>query len=143
MADFKNYDPGKVFVSFQGIQVTGYAEGTFVSVERAEDAFEMAVGSGGDVTRVRNRNRCGSVTVTLMAESPTNDLLTAVAKSDELFGDGYGAVMVKDGNGTSIYAASTAWIRKMPTSEYADGASTREWTFDCAELDMNPGGALV
>ena len=57
MADFKNYDPGKIVVVFRGILISGYAEGTFVNAERNEDSFEVSVGAGGDVTRVRKRNR--------------------------------------------------------------------------------------
>lgn len=143
MADFKNYDPKLVVASFRGIQVLGYFEGTFISVERSEDAFEKMVGAGGDVTRVRNRDQSGSVTFTLMAESVTNDLFSAVQVEDELFGTGFGALLVKNLNGTTLIESPIAWIRKLPTVEYADTASGREWIIDCAELLMLVGGAVV
>jgi hypothetical protein len=144
MADFKNYDPGRVFVSFNGIRLTGFAAGTFVSAEREEDGFTKVVGSGGDTTRVRNRNRSGMVTVTLLAASPTNDLLSAVAAQDELFGLGTGPLLVKDGNGTTLLEAESAWIRKIPTTAYSkEGEDSREWIFDCAELVMAVGGSLL
>lgn len=143
MADFKNYDPGRVVVSFRGIQLLGYMDGTFISADRSEDGFEMAVGAGGDVTRVRNRNRSGTVTVTLKAESPTNDSLSAIAAEDELFGTGYGALQVLDLNGTTILDAPIAWIQKVATVEYADTASGREWIFACSEINMFVGGAVV
>lgn len=140
---FKNYDPGQVVASFKGIQLLGFMDGTFISAERAEDAFEMAVGAQGDVTRVRNRNRTGTVTVTLQAASPANDLLSAQAALDELAGVGYGPLLVKDLNGTTVLEAPIAWLKKVPTVEFGDEASGREWMFDCSELIMAVGGAIV
>lgn len=140
---FRNYDPGRVVMTFSGILLQGFMDGTFISAERAEDAFSTSVGASGDVTRVRSRDRTGTVTATLQAASPTNDLLTAVAWQDELFGLGYGPLMVKDLNGTMLISATVAWIKKFPTAEFADEASGREWAFDCAELVMNVGGAVL
>ena len=140
---FKNYDPARVVITWAGILIQGPAAGTFVSAERADDGFKMDIGSAGDVTRVRNRNRSGSVTVTLQAASPTNDLLSSRVALDEAFGTGYGPLQVKDLNGTTLLLAEFAWVRKLPTVEAADEASNREWIFDCASLDMNGGGAVV
>lgn len=143
MAQFRQYDPGQIVVNIAGIDVVAYADGTFVNAERAEDAFSMQVGAGGDVTRVRSRNRTGSVTLTLQAASPTNDALSALALDDELFGTGTGPLLVKDLYGTTLIAAETAWIRKLPAVEMADEGSNREWVIDCAELIMHVGGSTV
>lgn len=143
MADFKNYDPQLVVASFRGIPLLGPMDGTFITVERAEDAFSMAVGAAGDVTRIRNRNRTGSVTITLKAESPGNDLFSAVALEDELFGTGVGTFLLKNLNGTTVCEAPIAWIRKVANVEYGDEGSGREWVIDCAELTMFVGGAIV
>lgn len=140
---FSNYDPGRVVASFRGIPFLAYMDGTFISAERTNDAFSMQVGAGGDVTRVRSRDLTGSVTFTLQAASPTNDLLSAVAAEDELFGTGYGALMIKDLNGNTLLEAPTAWIRKLPTTEFSDEASGREWVLDCSELIMFVGGAIT
>lgn len=140
---FKNYDPKLVIVTFRGIQLLGYMDGTFVTAERDEDTFEKTVGATGDVTRVRNRNIAGAVKVTLLAESPTNDLLSAVAEEDRLFGTGYGPLMIKNLNGTQLVLAEIAWCKRPANVEYADTASGREWEFDCAELLVEGGGALV
>jgi hypothetical protein len=140
---FKNYDPARVVVTFRGIPIRGYAEGTFVSVERDEDSFEKAVGSQGDVTRVRKRNRAGSATLTLQQASPTNDELSAIMLLDEASGTGYGPLLVKDLNGTTLASAAVAWLVRPATTSFADGAESREWKIDCAELTMTVGGALV
>lgn len=143
MSLFTNYDPARVVFTFSGILVQGFMEGTFISVERAEDAFTPSVGAAGDVTRVRNRNRTGSITVTLQAASPSNDQLSTIARIDELFGQGVKPSMVKDLNGTTLIQASNSWIRKIPQWQAAKDASGVEWVFDCAELNMHVGGSLV
>jgi hypothetical protein len=138
-----NYDPGKLVVTFKGILLTGYMDGTFLTAERTEDAFSMSVSADGKVTRVRSRDKTGTVTLTLQAASPGNDLLSAVALEDELFGTGTGALLVKDLLGNTVIDADTAWIRKMPTTDFADEASGREWAFDCAELGIFAGGSAI
>ena len=143
MADFKNYDPGQIVISFGSVRLTGFMDGTFVVAERTEDAFETHVGAGGDVTRVRNRDTSGTVTVTLKAESPANALLSAIARLDEKFGTGVNPIRVENLNGTHIAEAANAWIQKRPNAEWADTASGREWVFGCADLAMINGSNTV
>jgi hypothetical protein len=143
MPDYKNYDPSLITVSFAGIIVQGFMEGTFLTAERNENSFETSVGSQGDTTRVRTRNKSGQVTITLQAESPTNDLLSAQMVLDELTGAGAGALLVKNLNGTTIVQAANAWLMKPANVEYSSDASSREWVIACADLTMLVGGALV
>ncbi len=137
------YDPGLIIVSFKGVRLLGPAEGTFVTAERAEDAFTSQVGSAGDVTRSRNRNKMGSVTYTCQQGSPSNDVLSALQAADELTGLGFGSLMVKDLIGTTLVEAPSAWIKKIANPEFAKEAGPRAWVFDCAQLYIYTGGALI
>lgn len=143
MPDFKNYSPDRITVSFGAILIQGFNDGTMIKTTRNEDAYSVKVGGQGDVTRVRSLNKTGQITVTLLAESPTNDLLSAQAIADELSGAAYAPIFVKDLNGTTLMAAENAWIMKMPETEHATDASPREWVFECADLTMVVGGSLV
>lgn len=142
MPDFKNYDPRQYSVTFAGIIVGGFMDGTFISVERTEDSYSMAVGARGDVARVRSRDKTGTVTITLQQTSPSNDLLSAQIVADELLGTGVAPLLLKDNNGTTIIQAANAWIRRPANSEQSDELSSREWAIDCAELNMVVGGSL-
>lgn len=51
----KKYDPNDIAITFNGILITGHADGTFIEVE-AEDGFVKHVGSSGDVCIV-NKNK--------------------------------------------------------------------------------------
>lgn len=143
MATIRNYDPRNHILVWKGIQFVAFAKDTFIEAERAEDTFKMDTGGMGDVTRVRSRNRTGSITVRLQGASPTNDLLTALMVEDELFGTGAGPISLVDKNSATVISASSAWIRKAPSVEVGTDAPDREWVFDCADLSVALGGAIL
>jgi hypothetical protein len=136
------YDPKKILVSFRGIPLTGFAPDTFVSVDRNEDAFTLVVGSDGETTRTQNRNRSGTVTLTLMSGSQSNSLMAAIAARDEQSGDGTGEVLVKELNGATLVSGKTAWVRKVPTVEFAKDDTTRTWVLEADELLIFSGGRI-
>ena len=143
MATFKNYDPDRVVLALFGIPITGYADGTFINVERDTETFTKSIGAQGDVVRVRSRDKSGTITVTLMSSSPANDLLSARMILDEETGLGYGPALVKELNGTTLVKAGNAWIEKPPSVEYGKEDGTREWKIVCANLEMFVGGLVV
>ncbi len=139
MGQVATYSPEDVSVSVNGVGLSGYSEGTFITVEREEDSYTKIVGSDGQVTRSKNANRSGSVTLTLKASSASNDVISALSIKDEIDGSGVFVVMVKDNSGRSIYSGK-GWIRKPANAEYAKEVSDREWVFDIANLLMFLGG---
>lgn len=136
----KTYSPKKVSVIIAGLIATGYAEGTFIQVERAAETFTKVVGSDGEVGRVHSADRSGKITLTLQQTSEFNDVLSALQQADELTLSGKFPVAVKDNNGTSLYVAGDAWIMKPVNSEYANTMSTREWVIECSDLIPFAGG---
>lgn len=136
----KTYSPKKVAVIVAGYIINGYADGTFVNVERAADTFTKVVGADGEVGRVHSADRSGKITITLQQTSESNDVLSALQQADELTLSGKFPVAVKDNNGTSLYVAGDAWVMKPVNSEYASTMSTREWTIECADLIPFSGG---
>lgn len=134
------YDPGRyVLVAFDQ-EVTGYADGTFIEADRAEDAFSTHVGGQGEVTRVRSRNATGTIKVTLAGSSPTNRIFSDKAKQDELDGSSVTDITLKDLNGDTVIHAPEAWLMKSSSVAVGTDLEDREWTFACAKLDMQVGG---
>lgn len=140
---FATYSPDKVQVVFQGNMILGFASGTFIDAERHVDGFQMHVGSLGDVTRTRNLNRTGQITFTLMAQSPYNDLLQALADSDEQFGDSFGTLQILDQNGKAEVHCEKAWIRKRPKMERAQESGNTVWVLDAADIEIVVSGNVV
>lgn len=136
----RTYDPALVVATWLGIPISGYADGTFIECERQTDTYSSQAGSGGEVARVRSRDRRGTITFTLMQSSPVNDLLSAALKSDELLGNGVGPFMCKDLNGTTLVMGSNAWGKKPPKVEFGKELGTRVWTLECEVLNETVGG---
>jgi hypothetical protein len=136
----KLYDPAQIIMTFLGVPIVGYADGTFVAVARADDAFTMQVGASGEVTRSRSQNKAGSITFTLMQASASNDVLSEAAAQDEVSGLGTGPVFIRDNLGRTVLNAPYGWVRKMPDTEFAKTAGSRVWVLDCSLITMHVGG---
>ena len=135
----KAFDFSNVIVTFGADTLNGGLES--IKVARAEDSWSTHVSADGTVTRVRNNNRMGRISLVYGQNSPALDTLSAINQLDEASGTG-GArtITVKDGNGRSIATAPQAWIVKPPDAEYQKEATTREWSFDCDQLTHTLGG---
>jgi len=127
----KTYDPSSVSMFFGAIEMQGFAQDAAISVEHDEDDWTLAVGVDGEGTRSKTSNASATITVSLMQSSPVNDLLSAARELDRLTPSGTGgqSLLIKDGSGSSLYAAETAWIQKAPSAELNREATTREWVF--------------
>lgn len=136
----KHYDPAQVKVTFGGHVVQGYADGTFVEVARNEQSFSLQVGTDGEGTRSKTNNKSGTVTLTLMQSSQSNDVLSGFSLADELSSAGVFPLSVVDKSGKTIVAAETAWIQKPADVEFSREATSRQWVFETDNLIMNIGG---
>lgn len=141
MREFHIYDPSEVSFTFRNVRVSGFAEGTFIEVERDEDGFTATAGSLGDVTRTRNLNIMGTITVTLMAQAVSNSYLESIASEDAQFGTGFGAAQAVDHNseGSEVHA-TYAWVRKLPKWERGKESGPVVWVFHCADLEIRNNG---
>jgi hypothetical protein len=82
--------------------------------------------------------------VRTLATSNANVLLSALFATDNLAG---GSVVVPFGcadlSGTSLAAASQAWIKTLPALVFSKEPGERIWVFDAADLTMFIGGNSV
>ena len=143
MGFFRRYDPSANKVVLGGLEITGYAEGTFIEIERDEDGFMTTVGSLGDVVRTRNLSRVVKCTLTLMAQAPANDLLNGIAQDDEDTGDNVKDFQMKDLNANVRVDGPEAWVMKLPKIERAKEAGTIQWVIVIANCEVIAGGNVV
>lgn len=134
------YAPEKVAIIFGGAIMSGYADGTFVNIERNTETFQTVVGADGESTRVKSADQSGKVTITLKQSSDSNDILSGFEAADAASLQGYLPLLVKDANGRSLYAAENAWIEKPADAEFGKDLNTREWVIQCDKLIPFTGG---
>lgn len=111
-----------------------------IKVSRAEDAWTYHIAADGTVTRSKNNNRMGSVTLVYGQNAPALDILSQAAQLDEASGAAMRPLEVKDGNGRSLARAPRAWVKKTPDAEYQKEGTTREVVLDCGQLTHFVGG---
>lgn len=136
----RQYDPLNVVLNVGGRDVSGYAAGTFIEVERAKDAFTLVVGSDGENTRVKSQDRSGTIKIVLQQSSPLNDYFSSLADTDENTSGGVVPSLMKDTNGTTVAQAKQSWIKKKAKSDFADTAENREWLIETGNLSLFVGG---
>ena len=136
----RTFDAKKVQVIFNGLSISGFADGTFANVEREEQGFTKVTGADGFTSRSKSNNRSGSVTITLLQTSPSNDVLSNILAQDELNANAVYPLTIKDLSGESLYFTSTAWIQKAPTIQYGKEINSVEWIIDCSDLQMKVAG---
>ena len=139
----KTYDPKRVIAIWGAITFTGLVDdGEAISVEYDEDHVTKKVGLDGEVARAMSANRTGKITVRLMATSMSNDLLSAAAVLDQVDRSADFPFTIKELSGRTLVFTSSAWIMKTPGPSYGKEIGTREWVFDCAQMDAFVGGII-
>lgn len=143
MGTLRNYSPDRVTISFKGITITGFADGTFIEVEREVDTFTKKVGSLGDVARTKSLNKSGKITITVMDTHPINDALSAVITDDEQDGLSFGPFSLKDLAGLTEVRATEAWCMRIPKVTRAQASANVVYVFEAASIFIIHGGAVV
>lgn len=137
---FAEYDASQVTIVFNGTPISGFVDGTFVTVEFDEQQWNKVTGADGLTQRSKTGNYTGKVTVTLLNGSPSNDVLSSAWNADRVDNTGKGPIIMRDLSGRTIWQAQNAWIQQMPSQGFGKDAENREWVFDCDELSGNAGG---
>ena len=148
VANLGSYSPEDLIVLIQHPefthQVTGFVEsGTFLTFERSVDRATLVSSvDGNHAARVLRRNKAGTITLSLMQTSESNDVLTRIGILDEdahsnkyLF-----SLLIKDTSGRTVMSASQAFLGNDPAVGFSDGVETYDWTITVARLDKHIGG---
>lgn len=142
MASLTTYSPEEVIVTIAGMHtVTGYVDGTFIRIYKDSKPVTKMRAMDGSVARVYSPETTWSFDLTIMQSSVTNDILSAFWNVDQVTQMGKFPIMVKDGRGSSLFIAATAWVEEMPDLTFSNQIEGRTWRFGCAEVMINIGGA--
>jgi hypothetical protein len=135
-----SYDPKQVVFIFAGYTAEGYTDGTFITVDRNEDAWMLKMGVDGSGTRAKSNNRSGRIVLTLAQSSVTNDALSALAQADELTKTVVFPIMIRDLSGRTVCSALTGWVVKQATAEFGKEVANRTWTIESDNIQMFVAG---
>ncbi len=135
------YDPKQLSAVWNAHLVQGWMDGTFLEVERDERSFALKTGAAGEVVRTRNNNIAGSVLITLLPNSVSNDFFSQQLIADELLGITVGALLVRDLRGRDLFGGDEAFLDGPPKVSYQVGDVVgRQWKIIIPRLKMFVGG---
>lgn len=129
------YDPKLVNLIVGGIIITGFAEDSFIAVEKMEDTFTEYVGAKGEVSMAENANETGEITITLARTSPSIPYLNKLGLAKG--GNALVSVQVVDlnTNATNV-SGNDARVRKPANLEHGKEINEREFTIFVPYMDM-------
>lgn len=152
------YDPSDVSVTITEknadgangsmYNLTGFAEGSFISIEKDEDSITPVVGAKGNVAVARSNNRMYTVTLTLDQTSPSCadlDKLEAGFKRFEISVTNKSDAGSSDANAIDeTFRASEAMVKKPAGRTYSSEIETREYEIQAFIGEMiNSGTGTV
>lgn len=138
------YDPKKNTFTWGAITAQLYAPESMIEAKYNEEQFTFQPSVTGSGARSLNNNRSGTITVHLLAASPTNDEFMAQHALDLATGAGSQA-----GSVSSVYlpsakaTAANLWVKKTPDMTLAKQVGEVPWEFETDNLDLVIGGATA
>lgn len=141
MAGVKSYDSAQISVTVGVSIITGFQDGTFVSIVQNGDGWKSTTGADGHKARSKNQDQSAQITLTLQATSESNQVLSSLYDIDQIEGNGKFPIWVKDLRGNDLVAAPQAWVVKKPDAEYGTEVGSREWVIETGNnIIYNVGG---
>lgn len=122
--------------------ISGTSESSFISVTRTVPHAALTNGADGSNARVVRAIKNAEVTVTLMATSESNDVLSQLLALDEGSRDGTDcfSLTIKDNTGRTVMSSPQAFIGNTPDVDFGVEVTDRAWVISAIHLTTHIGG---
>lgn len=136
-----NYSPADVTVVVALMHtVTGFVDGSFLTISKSTPTFTAKESADGIVTRTMSNSSMYQITLSLAQSSESNTVLSWMHNLDKVSkGSAMFPLLIKDRSGSSVMFAGEAWIESIPTSTFSTGIEAREWVISCATAASHVG----
>ncbi len=101
----KAYEPKNIILEIGSSIAEDFAPESLIRLERNEEDFSFSNG-----VRLRNNNRSGIITFSLLESSLTNKILRNYLKADREFNRGTFPLIFKDRNNNVLHRVDSAWV---------------------------------
>lgn len=140
MANIFNYRPDDVICLLGGIlQVEGFVEGTFISINKDMMPFTSIKTADGQMGRLYQNDQTYTIALTLHAGSPSNDVLTKFWQLDEISQRGKFPLLFKDPSGSDLFFSTNTWVEQLPTLTKSASVDQRVWVLRSSQAVINIG----
>ena len=141
MTTLFSYCPESVQCLIAGfIPITGFVDGTFISVDKDRMPYTSVEMPDGTVARKYNNSQTYTITITLHNGAETNNLLTKMWQVDEITQRGKFPLLIKDQSGSDLLFSTESWIEGIPSLTKSNAIDSRVWVIKSAYAVINIGG---
>ena len=135
------YSPSDVKANVLGFDVTGYAEGTFVSISPDAKTFSFKRAMDGSTMAVQNKFQTYTIKFTLQQSSSANTWLHLLYKLFKRHGIAFiMPVLIADTSGNTSFFATDCWFEGEPDSSFGNTLGSVEWVIKCNNGSYTRGG---
>ena len=126
------YDAMDVTVIWDGVIITGFADGDAITIGQNEESFSKQVGIQGDVTLSETNDKTGVSTLALKGTSPAVQKLKSDAR---LKGDSAlkSLQVINDNTGGGIMGGTKCRIKKQPENSFSNEEGTLEFEIEITD----------
>lgn len=119
-------------VTASGTPIIGFAKGSNIELELAEDYHDSDVGIQGDWTFVEKNDQSATLKFTLQRGSTSNAVLFALLKARTVF-----AVTLTNIRNGSTHSMPYSMVQKQPKDGVSNGSDAQsiEWTLITGEVE--------
>lgn len=137
-----NYNPDEVNCLAWGIPLTGFADGSFISVTKDLTLYSSTRTPDGTVARVGNNDKTYTINLTFHCGSFSNDVLTKFWQLDEITRKGKFPLLIKDSSGTDLFFSTNTWIESTPEMLKSTSVDNRTWVLRSSQAVVNFGSNM-
>lgn len=122
--------------------LSGYADGTFISLARVIPHATLYTGADASNVRVVRAVRNFDITLTLHQSSESNDVLSQLLILDEdtRSGEDIFSITIKDLSGRTVASSGIAFIGAEPEFGFGTEVEERTWTIHAVNMEVFIGG---
>lgn len=129
------YDAAQHFLTIGGFPITGFQDGSTISVEHDNDRVtRQADIDGRGVVFNKSNNALGTVTFTLNEGSPANAFLSQMHADFQSRAGGVEPLFFKDGNSGSTGESDGCVVQAVPGLGGGSESEGREWVLGTGQL---------
>src|SRR5690606_22951616 len=100
--------------------ISGWAEGTFITVDKTTASSTLVQGADNSGGRLRRTSKGGTINFTLQMFTASNDVMTMLEQNDSRATDNSWLfdLTIKDGMGRSFVHAKNCWVVNIPSMTF-------------------------
>lgn len=136
MATIATYSPERFTVTIAGADITGFADGTAITATRNNANTTVKEGIQGDQAITKIASNSGTLSFSLLQNSPSNAIMAALQNYDDLLNDDISRfdVTIQEPGGGFLLQCTTCHLMNPADMDLGDEQMNRTWEIYVEEM---------